>query len=75
MCSSLARYCDALRLFLFCIRMVLKDFKSVSLTEGWKVMKRANPALEQELLKAVVEVDSVSQFFSFLGVAFAISQM
>ncbi|KAL3752802.1 hypothetical protein ACJRO7_000235 [Eucalyptus globulus] len=48
-------------LFLFCIRMVLKDFKSVSLTEGWKVMKRANPALEQELLKAVVEVDSRKQ--------------
>ncbi|XP_039164541.1 BTB/POZ and TAZ domain-containing protein 3 [Eucalyptus grandis] len=58
---QLARYCDAPRLSLFCIRMVLKDFKSISLTEGWKVMKRANPALEQELLEAVVEVDSRKQ--------------
>ncbi|KAK3444265.1 hypothetical protein EUGRSUZ_L00046 [Eucalyptus grandis] len=57
---DLARYCDAPRLSLICIRMVLKDFKSVSLTEGWKVMKHANPALEQELLEAVVEVDSTS---------------
>lgn len=72
---QLARYCDAPRLSLFCIRMVLKDFKSISLTEGWKVMKRANPALEQEILEAVVEVDSVSLFCSFLGVAFAVSQM
>jgi hypothetical protein len=42
--------------------MVVKDLKSVSSTEGWKVMRRANPALEQELVESVVEADSVSQF-------------
>lgn len=56
---QLARKCDAPRLSLFCIRMIMRNFKTVSSTEGWKVMKRANPALEQELLESVVEADSV----------------
>ncbi|KAK6930432.1 BTB/POZ domain [Dillenia turbinata] len=55
---QLARKCDAPRLSVMCIRMVMKDFKTVSSTEGWKVMRRANPALEQELLELVVEADS-----------------
>lgn len=59
---QLARNCDAPRLSLICIRMVVKDFKAISSTEGWKVMKQVNPALEQELLEAVVEADSVSWF-------------
>ncbi|KAE8714460.1 BTB/POZ and TAZ domain-containing protein 3 [Hibiscus syriacus] len=58
---QLARNCDAPRLAFVCIRMVVKDFKSVSSTEGWKVMKRANPALEQELVECVVEADSRKQ--------------
>lgn len=57
---QLARNCDAQRLSFICVRMIVKDFKSISSTEGWKVMKRANPALEQELVEAVVEADSVS---------------
>lgn len=57
---QLARNCDAPRLSFICVRMVVKDFKSISSTQGWKVMKRANPALEQELVEAVVEEDSVS---------------
>ncbi|KAG8375868.1 hypothetical protein BUALT_Bualt09G0003800 [Buddleja alternifolia] len=56
---QLARSCDAPRLALVCQRMVVMDFKSISTTEGWKVMKRANPPLEQELLESVVEADSV----------------
>ncbi|XP_031391223.1 BTB/POZ and TAZ domain-containing protein 3 isoform X2 [Punica granatum] len=55
---QLAMDCDAPRLTFFCIRMILKDFKSISATEGWKVMRRANPNLEQELLEVVVETDS-----------------
>ncbi|XP_024024603.1 BTB/POZ and TAZ domain-containing protein 3 [Morus notabilis] len=55
---QLARDCDAPRLSLFCVRMVVKDFKAISSTEGWKVMRRANPALEQELLESVVEADT-----------------
>lgn len=63
---QLSRNCDAPRLSLFCVCMVVKDFKSICSTEGWKVMKRANPALEQELVESVVEADSVSQFLIFL---------
>ncbi|KAM1201120.1 hypothetical protein FF1_017429 [Malus domestica] len=55
---QLARNCDAPRLSLICVRMIVKDFKAISSTEGWKVMKRVYPALEQELLEFVVEADS-----------------
>ncbi|KAL3828441.1 hypothetical protein ACJIZ3_017243 [Penstemon smallii] len=48
---QLARNCDAPRLAMVSLHMVVKDFKSISSTEGWKVMKRANPLLEQELLE------------------------
>ncbi|GAV67132.1 BTB domain-containing protein/zf-TAZ domain-containing protein [Cephalotus follicularis] len=57
----IARNCDAPRLSFVCIRMVVKDFKTISSTEGWKVMKRANPTLEQELVEFVVEADSRNQ--------------
>lgn len=68
---QLARDCDAPRLSLFCVRRVVKDFKAISSTEGWKVMKRVNPALEQELLESVVEADSVSCFlFPFSNMSF-----
>ncbi|KAI4374004.1 hypothetical protein MLD38_012054 [Melastoma candidum] len=55
---QLAKYCDAPRLTFVCIHMILKDFKAISMTEGWKVMRRASPAIEQEILEAVVEADS-----------------
>ncbi|KAK9138975.1 hypothetical protein Sjap_009569 [Stephania japonica] len=58
---QLARKCDAPRLYLMCVRLIVKDFKKVCATEGWKVMKRVDPALEQELLEAVVEADSRKQ--------------
>ncbi|CAN4076962.1 unnamed protein product [Withania somnifera] len=58
---QLAMDCDAPRLALFCIRMVVKNFKSISSTEGWKVMRRANPTLEQELIEFVVEADTRKQ--------------
>ncbi|KAL5990792.1 hypothetical protein ACLOJK_011696 [Asimina triloba] len=57
----LARECDAPRLSLFCVRLVVKNFKLVSTSEGWKVMKKTNPGLEQELLEAVIESDSKKQ--------------
>lgn len=56
---QLAKNSDAPRLSLICVRMIVKDFKTISSTEGWKVMRRANPSLEQELLESVVEADSV----------------
>ncbi|CAK9139317.1 unnamed protein product [Ilex paraguariensis] len=58
---QLARSCDAWRLSLICTRMVVREFKTISSTEGWKVMKRTNPPLEQELLESVVEADSRTQ--------------
>ncbi|KAB5515775.1 hypothetical protein DKX38_026423 [Salix brachista] len=58
---QLARSCNAPRLSFICVRMVVKDLKTISSTEGWKVMKRANPALEQELVESVVEADSRKQ--------------
>ena len=63
---QLARNCDAPRLSFICVCMIIRDFKTISSTEGWKVMKRANPALEQELLECLVEADSVSQFLFFV---------
>lgn len=57
---QLARECDAPRLSLMCTRLVISNFKLVSATKGWKVMKQVDPSLEQELLEAVVEADSVS---------------
>ncbi|KAJ6418992.1 hypothetical protein OIU84_029154 [Salix udensis] len=59
---QLARSCDVPQLSFICVRMVVKDLKSVSSTEGWKVMRRANPTLEQELVKSVVEANLVGQF-------------
>lgn len=58
---QLARKCDAPRLSFICIKMIVKEFKNISSTEGWKVMRRANPLLEQELLELVVEADSRKQ--------------
>jgi len=57
---QLAGLCDAPRLFLVCTRMIVGDFKTVSLTDGWKVMRRVNPSLEQELLESLVEAETVS---------------
>lgn len=57
---QLARLCDAPRLSLICTRTIIGDFKTISLSEGWKVMRQANPSLEQELLESLVEADTVS---------------
>ncbi|XP_051227459.1 BTB/POZ and TAZ domain-containing protein 3 isoform X3 [Lolium perenne] len=58
---QLARLCDAPRLSLVCTRMIVGDFKTISLSEGWKVMRQINPCLEQELLESLVEVDTRRQ--------------
>lgn len=63
---QLARNCDAPRLTFICVRIIIRNFKTIPLTEGWRVMKRVNPALEQELLECVVEADAVSQFLFLL---------
>ncbi|XP_077233632.1 BTB/POZ and TAZ domain-containing protein 4-like [Tasmannia lanceolata] len=58
---QLAQLCDTPRLCLICHRLILKSFKIVSASEGWKVMKESNPKLEKELLESVVEADSRKQ--------------
>lgn len=59
---QLARLCDAPRLSLSCTKMIINDFMAISLSDGWKAMKQANPSLEQELLESLVGEDSVSSF-------------
>ncbi|WOK96502.1 BTB/POZ and TAZ domain-containing protein 3 [Canna indica] len=58
---QLARLCDTPRLSFACTKMIIKYFKTISASDGWKAMKKANPSLEQELLVALVEEDSRKQ--------------
>uniref|UniRef100_A0A5B6ZLA2 Putative BTB and TAZ domain protein 4 n=1 Tax=Davidia involucrata TaxID=16924 RepID=A0A5B6ZLA2_DAVIN len=55
---QLALLCDAPRLSLVCHRLILKCFKAVCATEGWKVMKESHPMLEKELLVSVIEAET-----------------
>ncbi|CAN1191297.1 BTB/POZ and TAZ domain-containing protein 4 [Linum perenne] len=55
---QLALLCDAPRLSLICHRMIIKEFKSISSTEGWRAMKESHPVLEKELLESIVEADN-----------------
>lgn len=57
---QLALLCDAPRLSLFCLRMIYRNFKAVSVTDGWNAMKEAHPILEREILATVDEADAVS---------------
>lgn len=58
---QLTRLCDAPRLNLMCLRLIIKDFKGVAKTEGWRVMRESDPALEQELVEAVIDADTKKQ--------------
>ncbi|KAK2983285.1 hypothetical protein RJ640_030564 [Escallonia rubra] len=55
---QLALLCDAPRLSLICHRLILKSFKAVSATEGWKVMKESHPVLEKKILESMIEMDN-----------------
>ncbi|CAL0331767.1 unnamed protein product [Lupinus luteus] len=52
---QLALLCDAPRLNLICHRMILKNFKAVSKSDGWKAMKQSHPALKRELVVSMME--------------------
>ncbi|XP_021908171.1 BTB/POZ and TAZ domain-containing protein 4 isoform X2 [Carica papaya] len=56
---QLALLCDAPRLGIICHRMILKNFRDVSATEGWKVMKKSHPVLEKELLKSMIDEEKL----------------
>lgn len=49
---QLALLCDAPRLSLVCHRLILKNFKSISSSDGWKAMKKSHPVLVKILLKS-----------------------
>ncbi|GLT46797.1 hypothetical protein SLA2020_205270 [Shorea laevis] len=55
---QLSLLCDAPRLSLMCHRMMLQNFKAVSSTEGWKVMKKSHPVLEKKLRLSVIEEEN-----------------
>lgn len=61
---QLALLCDAPRLSLICHRMILKNFQEISITEGWKVMKKSHPSLEKELLESLDDEENVRNLFS-----------
>lgn len=58
---QLALLCDAPRLSLICHRMILQNFKVVSTTEGWEVMKKSHPILERELLESMIDAENVQK--------------
>ncbi|XP_068655325.1 BTB/POZ and TAZ domain-containing protein 4, partial [Aristolochia californica] len=55
---QLAQLCDIPRLCLICHRMIISNFKVVSASEGWKVMKQSNARLEKELIESIIDADS-----------------
>ncbi|XP_015060221.1 BTB/POZ and TAZ domain-containing protein 3-like [Solanum pennellii] len=57
---QLGRNCDAPRLIVVCIRMIVRNFITISSSEGWEVMRRTSPTLEQELLQYVYDADSIT---------------
>ncbi|XP_059641866.1 BTB/POZ and TAZ domain-containing protein 4 [Cornus florida] len=58
---QLALLCDAPRLTLVCHRLILKSFKAVSATDGWKVMKESHPVLEKELMQSLIEEETMQK--------------
>ncbi|KAB1214895.1 BTB/POZ and TAZ domain-containing protein 4 [Morella rubra] len=55
---QLALLCDAPRLSVICHRMVFRNFKAVSATEGWQAMKQSHPMLEKQLLQSLKYEDN-----------------
>ncbi|XP_002975208.2 BTB/POZ and TAZ domain-containing protein 3 [Selaginella moellendorffii] len=58
---QLARLCDASRLNLLCLRLIVASFKTVVKSEGWRVMRESDQTLEQELVGHVIEADARKQ--------------
>ncbi|KAK7406457.1 hypothetical protein VNO78_08083 [Psophocarpus tetragonolobus] len=58
---QLALLCDAPRLSLICHRKVLRNFKIVSESEGWKSMKLSHPVLEKEIVESVIDEENIKK--------------
>lgn len=63
---QLALLCDAPRLNFICHRMILRNFKAVSATEGWQAMKQSHPVLERKILESVTAEDHVNALIFLL---------
>lgn len=65
---QLALLCDAARLSVLCQRIIVNNYKSISATEGWTVMKESHPVLEIQLRRFVTDANNVtlSSLFIFL---------
>nr|CAD1837158.1 unnamed protein product [Ananas comosus var. bracteatus] len=48
---KIAKLCDAPRLFHRCLRLAAKDFSAVQTSDGWRFVRRHDPALELEFLQ------------------------
>ncbi|KAK4488439.1 hypothetical protein RD792_004203 [Penstemon davidsonii] len=51
---QVALLCDAPRLSHVCHRFIQSNFKSISASEGWKIMKESHPVLESEVLDSII---------------------
>ncbi|XP_047159474.1 BTB/POZ and TAZ domain-containing protein 4 [Vigna umbellata] len=58
---QLALLCDVPRLSLICHRKILKNFKVVSESEGWKAMKLSHPLLEKEILESMINEETIKK--------------
>ncbi|XP_043723429.1 BTB/POZ and TAZ domain-containing protein 1-like [Telopea speciosissima] len=58
---QLARLCDAPDLYVKCMKLLSKDFKTVEMTEGWKFLQSHDPMLELEILQFIDDSESRKQ--------------
>ncbi|XWS45155.1 hypothetical protein CRYUN_Cryun15aG0112300 [Craigia yunnanensis] len=58
---QLSLLCDAPRLMLIGHRMILRNFKAVSSTEGWEAMKKSHPALEKEIVETMIDEENMQK--------------
>ncbi|XVF59280.1 hypothetical protein PTKIN_Ptkin07bG0262900 [Pterospermum kingtungense] len=58
---QLSLLCDVPRLMLICHGMIIRNFKAVSSTEGWKTMKKSHPALEKELVESIIDEENMQK--------------
>ncbi|KAJ0989433.1 hypothetical protein J5N97_007789 [Dioscorea zingiberensis] len=54
---KLARWCDARRLYLHCMKVVAKDLGGLQSTESWRFIQAHDPQLELEILQFIQEWD------------------
>lgn len=64
---QVALLCDAPRLSLVCHRMIMKNYKVVTLTDGWNAMKQSHPMLEKQIFRSLIDEERVSYLNPFFN--------